>query len=95
MALGRAVAQLGNAGRVGVVDQQHLAPEHVAEHLLAGQSIQALSMFAAVRTTPCWTTPGMVTPTGASLGSSSKCSAISPTTSATASGVECLGVRIL
>ena len=51
-------------------------------------------MFAAVFTTPCCTTPGMVTPIGEPSCTSSKWSTISAMTSHTASGVDFSGVSI-
>ena len=62
--------------------------------LSASVPIQPLSMFAAEKTVPLRTIAGTVMPMGLSPVRSLKCSATSPTTFATASGVDGFGVSI-
>ena len=88
---GGAVVQFADTGRVRVVDDDDVATQARLEHVLHRAVDPPLSMFAAVFTTPCMTTPGMVTPMGAVGPTTSlKWSTICAMTSATASGV---GVR--
>ena len=65
-----AVGDLRQAGRIGVVDDQHVAPDGRADLLGAGQPTQPASILAAVVRRPSRTTPGRPQPTGRSAGTS-------------------------
>ena len=92
MVLGRAVVHLGDAGRVGVVDQQDVATEMILEDLLGFAVDPRLVDVRRRRVLPWVTTAGMVTPIGPSPMTSAKLATISPTTSATFFGVDLAGV---